>query len=322
MSTTGEPDNASARPKRLRAGQPALRLDQDAGAMATEGVRAATERSEAQNRKKFRALLAAAVGVGGGAAGVNPVQGKTGSSTFPSQAAAVPSNRAACLATLMTPSAGSPSDSLALEEEANMKRPATLIVQEIIHEPPGPLRPQPPETDAIALDLLTNIKKISHGYAKKIVVTNLASFFFPSCTISRLPVIVAVDTDGREKGNRQELHHTVQLPTVAEEKWTTEQKRAYIQGVLKGFFHPHFIVNVNQAGRLLSGIQRFQALRNFFCSKLSVVVGGKEIFCHQLASPDLGHFGNLPVTVTVYQNLTQADEIELLQALQQTPSWQ
>jgi hypothetical protein len=183
--------------------------------------------------------------------------------------------------------------------------------------PPARNQPAPPPRlpvrDDAVLDSLTHIKRCVGGY---------------EVAIKEVPLEIAGmigSSHGDYFRNQPEagwkITVAVQLPGTKEAKWTESQEQAYVQSVLKGLVKPHFIVNhVRNEGRLLSGVCRLKALRKWSVNELPVLVNGKEVFKDQLLDADRIFFSRLPVTFAVYDNLTKADENELMQTLA-CPSW-
>lgn len=186
--------------------------------------------------------------------------------------------------------------------------------------PPARNHPAPPPRlpvrDDAVLDSLTHIKRCVGSY-------DLALQQVP---LLQVPAIGLHCSNQSKIFDRNEsmwgITVAVQLPGTEEAEWTEPQEQAYVQSVLKGLVKPHFIVNhVRNEGRLLSGVCRLKALRKWVVNELPVLVNGKKVFKDQLLDADQIFFSRLPVTFAVYDNLTKADENELMQTLA-CPSWQ
>lgn len=183
--------------------------------------------------------------------------------------------------------------------------------------PPARNQPAPPPRlpvrDDAVLDSLTHIKRCVGGYEVAIKEVPLENAGLIGSSHG--------DYFLDRRSSSWKITVAVQLPGTEEAKWTESQEQAYVQSVLKGLVKPHFIVNhVRNEGRLLSGVCRLKALRKWLVNELPVLVNGKEVFKDQLLDADRIFFSRLPVTFAVYDNLTKADENELMQTLA-CPSW-
>lgn len=187
--------------------------------------------------------------------------------------------------------------------------------------PPARNQPAPPPRlpvrDDAVLDSLTLIKRCVGSY-------EVAIKEVPLLHVSLIGASGENHIFDRDKSTETswKLTDAVQLPGTEVIEWTKPQEQAYVQSVLKGLVKPHFIVNhVRNEGRLLSGLCRLKALRKWVVGELPVLVNGKEVFKDQLLDADQKFFVRFLVTFAVYDNLTKADELELLQTLA-CPSWQ
>ena len=161
-------------------------------------------------------------------------------------------------------------------------------------------------SDETVLDSLTNIKRCSSTYKR---------------TVKEMTLNAVGLLGTRQKGfcNVEgfcNVTTVLHLPGAEGAQWTEQQEQAYVQSVLKGLTKPHFQVNVIRGqGRLVSGSLRIKALRKWLWNELPVLVNGQEVFRQQLPDQDQNFFGQHPVYWTVFQDLTKADEIEVLQML-------
>ena len=114
----------------------------------------------------------------------------------------------------------------------------------------------------------------------------------------------------------------VQPPGTEGVRWDVEEEQNYVVSVLMGLVKPHFIVNhIRDEGRLLTGMYRLKALHKWMMNELPVVIRRKALIKQQLLDADQNFFSRIPVTFTVYDNLTVTDELTII-GLSQSPAWQ
>ena len=165
---------------------------------------------------------------------------------------------------------------------------------------------RPKLSDARVLDTLTEIKRCVNTYKRTVTEFKLLHI-----ALLKQGVFLT-----NRQGEQYPITTVLHMPGTEGLAWTEQQAQAYVHSVLKGLVQPRFEVNhVRGQGRLLTGILRMKALCKWLSNELPVFVNGQEVFFKQLPDQDRKFFNMLPIYFTVYEDLTTADEIEVLQTL-------